>query len=90
MSEYRMTVKGLEARVFLTPNPFNVHTHGVTYDENAIKVAERGSVTYQGYCDWEIVYDVAGDMLHSRRGIEYDDIAAAVDALGLVCECEED
>jgi hypothetical protein len=88
MATYTLTLNGLDARVTLDHGVNTVSAYGLTFDESADVVTETESRRFSGYCDSEIVYSIACDMLHTRRGIEAEDISDAVEALGLTCECE--
>lgn len=85
---YTVAVGDLEARVFVNPVPAGTHVHGIAFDENAARISSIPSTLYVGFCHWELVYKAAGELLASRRGIEYEDVAAAVSKILPECECE--
>lgn len=91
MATHIVAVKGLEARVFiLKGTPQGYPAYGIAFDEDANTVDETDTTMYGGYCHAEIVGLVAGDMLATRRGIEYADIWEALESIGLTCECDDE
>jgi len=87
--EYRITINGLDARVNVDHGAETVSAYGITFDENARIVTETRAYRsrYSGFCNACIVYDMAADMLTTRRGIEYDDVSDALEPAGLTCMC---
>jgi hypothetical protein len=90
VASYEIEIRGLDARVTITRGNETASAWGILFDENAEIVTETESTRYSGYCDAEILTAVVGEMAFSRRGIEWDDIHATVEALDLpACECED-
>ena len=90
MRTYTLTINGLEARVTLEHGANTISASGIVFDEYSNIVTERDTLRYSGFCDAEIVYSIAGDMLTTRRRIEHEDVADAVQALGLTCTCDDE
>lgn len=96
MSTLVISVRGLEAHVNIEHGFQATSAWGIAFDEDADIVVETETRRFLGFCDYEIAYEVAGDMLAGRRahpaatrGIEWADISAAIEALGHACDCEE-
>ena len=85
--EYRITVNGLDARITIERGAEAARAYGITFDEHATIVADARPARWSGYCDACIVYDVASAMLVTRRRIECDDVADALERAGLTCMC---
>ncbi len=82
-----IALHGLEARVTLSHGVHSVTAHGICFDENGDIVTETDGRQFMDYCDAEIVYLIADEMMTTRRQIESSDVW---DALPIQCECEDD
>lgn len=89
MQKHVIALSGLEAHVYMNHVPAGTHVHGIAFDENATRIASIPSTLHVGYCSWELVYTAAGDLLATRRGIEFGDIAEAVSRSFPECRCDE-
>ncbi|OJU44434.1 MAG: hypothetical protein BGN98_13700 [Microbacterium sp. 69-7] len=78
----------IDARVFITRGTSTAESYGIAFDEDGATIAETSANRYSGFCDAEIAYDEAHRLMAWRWGVESEDIAAAVDAAGLTCDCE--
>ena len=90
MSDHTITLKGLEARVFIDPGHETTGAYTIVFDENGDVVVVSESKRYSGFCTQEILYSQLGETIWSRRGIDYPDIADELERQGYVCHCEDD
>lgn len=86
MYKHTVTLNGLEARVTLDYGVNTVAAYGITFDESGDTVTETESRQFSGFCDQEIIYTLAGEMLATRRRIDWEDVYNAID---LECNCED-
>lgn len=89
MPTYTIALKGLEASITLDSGAETTRAYGIAFDENGDTISETESRRFSGFCDSEIVYDIASELLTTRRQIESEGIADALEAIGLVCACED-
>lgn len=81
-------MRGLDVSVSITHGINTASAYGLTLDENADVVAETDTRRFSGFCDRCIAYDIAGDMIATRRRIEHSDISDALDEIELECRCD--
>ena len=78
----------LDVRIYVDYGINTAAAYGVAFDDNANVRAETDSSRYSGYCAAEIVYHETHRLIAGRWGVESGDIAAAVDSILPICECE--
>lgn len=86
-----LTIKGLEARVYLDYGVNTTGGYGILFDENADTVAETETLRYSGYCTACVVYREFQRLINWRRGIEPHDIHQTLDLLNRAnCTCDDE
>lgn len=88
MTNYRITLKGLEASITIEHGHETDSAYGILFDENAAIIRETESQRYSGFCDREITYSIACTLYDHARQVEPADIWDALSALTPECECD--
>ena len=78
----------LDRPEYAMPGAQGIPAYGIAFNSEAETIAETDSTRYIDYCTWEIVYYEAHRLLNGRWGVEAEDIAAAVEDILPICDCD--